>query len=122
LCGKEFIDTRNKIYEQAFPELGTMRDSEMLFYAAVGLAGLYVYRQFKNAKVGYSPHMDKYELSNRIVNAGGTVTTTSLGTFYNVPGGVIKLDQGAQLRRWETAVLNLDRVVPGDFLTRWVLS
>lgn len=98
-----------------------MNSEKLLLYLALGVGAYVLIKKFQES--GYSEPIEKEQLASMISSAGGSVRNTSLGTFYDIPGGVIKLPEGkSQLRRYETGLISLDKFVPGDFLTRWVLS
>lgn len=95
-----------------------MAKTSDLVLAAVVLAGAYIaYNAFRQKA------WTTEQTVNAISSAGGNISKTSTGVFWNVPGGVVKLDSGNFTPNFAQGVLvALDKIIPGDYLTRKVFG
>ena len=93
-----------------------MRDSEVLLYAGVAIAGIYVLNSFKGKP------LTQEQAEHQIIQAGGVVTTTELGSFYQIPGGSVSMQQEWTPNFAQNVLIGRDSVIPGDWLTRKVLG
>lgn len=64
----------------------------------------------------------KEQTVSAINAAGGNTYSTPSGTFWSVPGGSVKLDQGFSPNFAQSVLVGIDRIVPGDWLTRKVFG
>jgi len=93
------------------------KSTELLTVAVVAVAAFYILKTFKPTP------LNTQQAATAIQNAGGSTYNTSLGTFYQVPGGVIKLSD--QPQAWNLAqrmLVGVDKIIPGNWLTRAVLT
>jgi hypothetical protein len=96
-------------------------------WIGAGLLALYLYNDVKSGirklkDVGYVTK-EQSQIESDIVNAGGKVHSSTLGTFYAINGGSVRLPETVQLRRYESAMVWLDKYIPfTDWLTRKVYS
>ena len=95
-------------------------NKNLIAAAVIGLVLLYFYKDIKNA---FSSEPWSAATSQAaITSAGGTVSTSSTGTYYNIPGGVAKITDGWNPNFAQKALIGLDKIIPGDWLTRKVLG
>ena len=88
--------------------------------AVIGLVVLYFYKDIKKSFTA-EPWNTGTTIS-AIQSAGGTVSSTSTGDFINIPGGVAKITDGWDPNFAQRALIGLDKIIPGDWLTRKVLG
>jgi hypothetical protein len=106
----------NHKYKPPYTEVEVIvTDKQLITYAAIGILAYYVLNQ----KLGQQP-LTKAQTVNQIRSAGGNVSYDSNGTFWQVPGGSVSLDQTFSPNLAQKILVGADRFIPGDWLTRKV--
>lgn len=92
----------------------------ILIIAGIG-AGLYLLNKTTNAFEGQP--LTKEQADRMITTAGGKTHSTNLGTFWEVPGGVVKITDGWKPNLAQKILVGIDAtLLPGDWLTRKVFA
>lgn len=94
-------------------------NKNLIAAAVIGLVLLYFYKDAKNAFKNKPWSAETTQ--SAITSAGGSVSTTSTGSYYNIPGGVAKIGVWYPNHAQEI-LIGLDKLIPGDWLTRKVLG
>lgn len=91
----------------------------LLIIAGIG-AGLYLLN--KTTKAFESQPQTQLQTQKMVQSAGGKTYTTSLGTFWAVPGGSVPIDDNWKPNLAQKLLVGLDNFIPGDWLTRKVFA
>jgi len=92
-------------------------NNNLILYAVIGLAAIY----FLDKTFGQK-EWTQTQTRNAITSAGGNVTSSPLGEFWQVPGGSVALNQPWTPNFAQRILVGVDKVVPGDWLTRKVFG
>lgn len=99
----------------------SMDDTDLIIIAGLAIAGIYVFNKITKPILAPDP-WDAEQANHAIEQAGGTITNSQLGSFYQIPGGSIKLDSGWTPNFAQRVLIGVDSFIPGDWLTRKVLG
>jgi hypothetical protein len=88
-------------------------DKQLIVISALAIGAYFL---LKNA-FGQKP-MTTEQVIKSVQSAGGTVTYTDNGVFWQIPGGAVDLTQEWSPNFAQKILVGLDKIIPGDWLSR----